>query len=74
MLYQAGSGHPGGSLSVTDILWYLAILFDELGTDFETEATRVTNKLKTRFPDKFTEETVYNRDLKTERKVLEDGA
>lgn len=54
-----------------DILWYLAILFDELGTDFETEATRVINKLKTRFPDKFTEETVYNRDLETERKVLE---
>ena len=57
-----------------DILWYLPILFDELGTDFETEATRVINKLKTRFPDKFTEETVYNRDLETERKVLEDGA
>lgn len=55
-----------------DILWYLAILFDELGTDFETESNRVINKLKTRFPDKFTEETVYNRDLKTERKVLEE--
>lgn len=55
-----------------DILWYLAILFDELGTDFETESTRVINKLKTRFPDKFTEETVYNRDLETERKSLEE--
>src|SRR5574343_2068754 len=54
-----------------DILWYLAILFDELGTDFETESNRVINKLKTRFPDKFTEETVYNRELETERKVLE---
>lgn len=56
-----------------DILWYLAILFDELGTDFETESNRVINKLKTRFPDKFTEDTVYNRDLTTERKILEQG-
>jgi NTP pyrophosphatase (non-canonical NTP hydrolase) len=54
-----------------DILWYLAILFDELDTDFETEMNRVISKLKTRFPDKFTEEDAYVRDLVAERKVLE---
>ena len=54
-----------------DILWYLAILFDELGTDFETEMNRVITKLKTRFPDKFTEEDAFTRDLVAERKVLE---
>jgi len=54
-----------------DILWYLAILFDELGTDFETEMNRVINKLKTRFPDKFTEEAAFNRNLVAEREVLE---
>lgn len=54
-----------------DILWYLAILFDELGTDFETEMSRVIEKLETRFPEKFTEDAVYNRDLEAERKVLE---
>jgi NTP pyrophosphatase (non-canonical NTP hydrolase) len=54
-----------------DLLWYLAILFDELGTDFETEMTRVITKLKTRFPDKFTEEDAFTRDLVAERKVLE---
>lgn len=54
-----------------DILWYLAILFDELGTDFETEMERVINKLRVRFPDKFTEEAAEVRDLTAERKVLE---
>lgn len=54
-----------------DLLWYLAILFDEIGTDFETEMTRVINKLQTRFPEKFTEDNAFSRDLGTERKVLE---
>lgn len=54
-----------------DILWYLAILFDAIGTDFTTEQKRVIEKLKTRFPEKFTEEAAYNRDLVAERKVLE---
>lgn len=55
-----------------DLLWYLAILFDELGTDFETEQTRVIAKLKARFPEKFTEQKAFDRDLETERKILED--
>lgn len=54
-----------------DILWYLAILFDELGTDFETEMQRVITKLETRFPEKFTEEAAYNRNLEAEREILE---
>lgn len=68
-------GRPLDTVNVleegSDILWYLAILFDELGTDFETEMNRVISKLKTRFPDKFTEEDAFNRDLVAERKVLE---
>ena len=55
-----------------DLLWYLAILFDELGTSFEEEMKRVINKLKTRFPEKFTEGNAFNRNLKEERKVLEN--
>jgi len=54
-----------------DLLWYLAILFDELGTDFETEMDRVINKLKVRFPDKFTEQDAFERNLKEERETLE---
>lgn len=54
-----------------DLLWYLALLFDEIGTDFETEMARVINKLKTRFPNKFTQFDALNRDLVAEREVLE---
>lgn len=54
-----------------DMLWYLALLFDAIGTDFETEQARVIAKLKARFPDKFTEEKAENRDLVTERAILE---
>ncbi len=54
-----------------DILWYLAILFDAVGTDFETEQARVIAKLKARFPEKFTEQNAFERDLDTEREVLE---
>lgn len=55
-----------------DLLWYLAILFDELDTDFETEMERVIAKLKARFPDKFTEEKAFDRDLDVERVILEE--
>lgn len=54
-----------------DILWYLAILFDELDTSFEDEMERVIKKLKTRYPDKFTNDNALVRDLEAERKVLE---
>ena len=54
-----------------DILWYLAVLFDEIGTDFESEMKRVIKKLQKRFPDKFTESGAYERDIKSEREILE---
>lgn len=54
-----------------DLLWYLAVMFDEFGTDFDTEQNRVIAKLKQRFPEKFTDEAANNRDLAAERKVLE---
>jgi len=54
-----------------DIFWYLAIAADALGTTFDEEQRRVIDKLKTRYPEKFTQEAAENRDLETERKVLE---
>jgi hypothetical protein len=47
------------------------MLFRELDTDFAEVATTNINKLKTRFPEKFTQERAYNRDLGTEREILE---
>ena len=54
-----------------DLLWYLAMLFRELDTDFDQVATTNINKLKARFPDKFNQDKAYNRDLKSEREILE---
>ena len=38
--------------------------------DFETEMTRVINKLKVRYPEKFTVDHAEHRDLVNERIVL----
>ncbi len=55
-----------------DILWYLAILFDELETSFDEEERRVIAKLQARFPSKFSEEDALNRNLVQEREILEN--
>lgn len=55
-----------------DILWYMAIAFDVLDTTFSTEQKRVINKLKVRYPEKFSANKAEDRNLKKERKVLED--
>lgn len=57
-----------------DLLWYLAILFSQLGTDFTTEARRNIAKLMLRYPDGFSEQNALVRDLKAERQLLETAA
>lgn len=54
-----------------DLLWYLALAMDALETDFDAEQDRVIRKLKARYPSKFDNELAENRDLATERKILE---
>ncbi|MFK8137311.1 MAG: nucleoside triphosphate pyrophosphohydrolase family protein [Bdellovibrionales bacterium] len=54
-----------------DIFWYCAIISDELGVDFDAVMKTNIDKLKARYGDKFTEEAAENRDLNTERKILE---
>ena len=56
-----------------DLLWYVSIAMDELGTSYEQEMARVTKKLKARYPEKFTTEKAINRDLQKERKILEEN-
>lgn len=55
-----------------DILWYIAIAADELGISFESIMQTNIDKLKKRFPEKFTEHNAINRDLESERKILEN--
>lgn len=56
---------------IGDLLWYMALIIDEMGWSFEQIMEENINKLKTRYPEKFTEEKAINRDLETERKILE---
>lgn len=56
---------------IGDLLWYLAIAMDVLGTDFDGEQDRVIRKLKARYPSKFENDLAENRDLVAERKILE---
>lgn len=54
-----------------DIMWYLAVLADELGVTLEDVKRINIAKLKERFGDKFTTEAANVRDLKSERDLLE---
>jgi NTP pyrophosphatase (non-canonical NTP hydrolase) len=54
-----------------DLMWYLALLSDELKVSFEEIWETNVKKLKVRYPEKYSDEKALNRDLKNERAVLE---
>ena len=54
-----------------DLNWYQAIAMDETGLKIEDILDRNIEKLKARFPDKFSEQRAIERDLGHERHVLE---
>ena len=56
---------------VGDVFWYLAILCDILGINFIDCMSANIEKLRKRFPTKYSHEAALNRDLEAERKVLE---
>lgn len=58
---------------VGDGLWYDAIILQAIGGSFERCAQINNEKLRARFPNKFTEADAVNRDLDKERKILETG-
>lgn len=53
-----------------DLLWYMALAFMNRGISFEDVFQRNIDKLKARYPDKFTVELAVNRDLEKEAKVF----
>lgn len=55
-----------------DLFWYMAIVADELGFEFEEVMERNITKLKARYGEKFSEEKAEKRDLDTEREILEE--
>lgn len=54
-----------------DLCWYIAIALDELGLSFDEALTTNIKKLQARYPNNFTEFHAENRDLETERKILD---
>jgi NTP pyrophosphatase (non-canonical NTP hydrolase) len=56
---------------IGDLFWYLAIASDELKIDFESVMNKNIEKLKARYGEKFTEEKAENRNLDSERVILE---
>lgn len=48
-----------------------SLTLEECYFDFERDLRNNIEKLKVRFPEKFTQEKALNRDLETERKILE---
>lgn len=55
-----------------DLAWYMAIGLDETDNRFDDVLSTVIAKLKARYPNKFTSEDAINRDLETERAILEN--
>lgn len=53
-----------------DILWYLALLFDDMETTFEEVQERNIAKLTKRYPEKFTTDLAINRDVEKEAAVF----
>lgn len=56
---------------IADIMWYIANFCRINNLDFENLLQNNIDKLRIRFPDKFTQENAINRNLEAERKELE---
>jgi len=54
-----------------DIHWYQAIMMDALGGDWDKIFEKNIEKLRERYPDKFTNEDAIERDLDAERDILD---
>jgi NTP pyrophosphatase (non-canonical NTP hydrolase) len=58
---------------IGDVMWYIANLCNMNGWDLRDIMQTNIDKLRTRFPEKFTEEHAINRDLIAEREILEQN-
>lgn len=56
---------------IADSLWYIVNLCRLTGINLDQQLKNNIQKLKVRFPDKFTSENAINRNLELERKELE---
>lgn len=54
-----------------DVLWYVAIAAEAMGVTIDAIMTANIEKLKKRFPEKFTQEKAIERNIENEQKSLE---
>lgn len=54
-----------------DVLWYLLTAHDKMNVSVEGTLNMGFDKLRARFPDKFTDDAAINRDVDAERRILE---
>lgn len=68
-------GKPVDAVNVVeeagDLLWYISVLLDAVGSNFDEAMSKNISKLRARFGDKFTESQALNRNLDKERAILE---
>lgn len=53
-----------------DDMWYTALGLNALGVDMDEQGQKIINKLRIRFPEKFTGDLAINRNPDVERTVL----
>ena len=58
---------------IGDLMWYISELCNYYNWDLEDILQTNIDKLRARFPEKFTTDNAINRDLITERIILEDS-
>lgn len=70
IFYGKGLDVINAKEEIGDSLWYAGIAIDVLQTTLDEVMTVNIQKLKARYPEKFTEDKAINRDLNTERDIL----
>jgi NTP pyrophosphatase (non-canonical NTP hydrolase) len=58
---------------IGDAMWYIAEACNAIGVDLGEVMALNIKKLRTRYPERFTEEKAVVRDLDAERKILEEN-
>jgi NTP pyrophosphatase (non-canonical NTP hydrolase) len=71
MAYQKQIDWVNVKEEVGDLLWYVSNFCNINGFDLEEILQTNINKLRARYPEKFTQENAINRDLDKERTILE---
>lgn len=73
LIYSAALDRTNLGEELGDESWYVAEACNALGARLSAIFERNIEKLRVRFPAKFTEDKALNRDLDAERKALEDS-